>query len=45
MTLDVYTDMFPDDLNAVSETLEQAREIALADMSRTSGRFRNGRRP
>jgi hypothetical protein len=45
MTLNVYTDMFPDDLSAVSETLVQDREIALADTSRTSGRVRNGSRP
>jgi integrase len=38
MTLDVYADLFPDDLDAVSEAMGQAREIALADISRTLGR-------
>jgi integrase len=39
MTLDVYADLFPDDLDAVSEAMEQAREIALAGISRASGQF------
>jgi integrase len=37
MTLDVYADLFPDDLDAVSDALDEAREIALADISRTWG--------
>jgi integrase len=35
LTLDVYADLFPDDLDAVAESMEQARAIALADFSRT----------
>jgi hypothetical protein len=36
MTLDVYADLFPDDLDQVSEALDAARTKSLADISRTS---------
>jgi integrase len=36
MTLDVYADLFPDDLDEVSEALDAARTKALADFPRTS---------
>jgi integrase len=37
MTLDVYADLFPDDLDRVSEALDEARAKSLAGISRASG--------
>ena len=36
MTLDVYADLFPDDLDSVAEALDEARRNSLADFSLTS---------
>ena len=48
MTLDTYTDLFDDDLDAVSAALDQARRAAIevkTKSRRTSGRVRSDPEP